>query len=596
MLTSAILQSLPSFSDQARCSFNGRQLTFSQLGSLAYDSSILFDAESCTLERGFVYGIVGPNGTGKSSLAKVLCSKTLKGFPQNLSTCYIDPFQTSTFADLTPSEFLLKLVESRCDELKAQITQLEMELGEEKTDDIEAIADRLSALYEQEEQLTASAHEEIQRTLGELGFEAANLLERRVCDLSSGWRYKCQLASALLSHAELLVLDEPSFLDSASMAWLVERVRGVVRRGSIVCLISHKETLLTQLVDRVWFINAAKHLETYNCGYEQFKIAVERNVGHTQAQVEIGEMKQAKASTALNKTQQRLAKSERKNAKKIAGGEDRRFIKGKAVEAKQKGDRSQAARLRQMKKKVEHLKELEKSAKQHQVCPLHLEGNTESEDQQLVTIQDASFDYIPGVTVLKEVSLAIYGADRVALVGPNGAGKSTLINLLLKRIEPVTGSIHHTRGLRVAYFPQNALQELIEQYGDLSATELLQMDRDSPAVTIRVELGRYGLKGDLCTQRIKTLSAGQRTRLYLAREFLSKSKPSLLVLDEVENLDAETAQSLMEGIAAFRGAVLCVSHNESSVIQFKPRQIWTISHGKVQVNLTDNFVREVDNG
>ena len=584
------LENLASFSGQARCSFNGKQLTFSQLGTLEYSNRDLFQAESFTLERGYIYGLVGPNGTGKTSFAKLLVSKSIQGFPSNVSTCYVDPFQRLAHAEHNVDDFLQRQVESRCGELRSQIAELETELEDEASNDIEAVADRLSALYEQEEQLTQSSQEEIDRTLAELGFKDAGLMNTRVCDLSSGWKYKCRLASALLSHSELLVLDEPSFLDVASMEWVIKRVRGVAKSGSIVCLISHKEYLLKQLVDRVLFINAAKHLETYNCGYEQFKVAVDRNVGHARAEIEKGETKQAKASKSLKQIQKRLEKSERKNAKKIAGGEDRRFIQGKSAEAKQKGDRSQAAKVRLLKKQAGQLKELEKSAKQYEIPPLPLEGNPESENQQLVTLKDATFAYRPGVPVLKGISLAVYGKDRVALVGKNGAGKSTLIKLILKRIEPQSGSVNHSRGLRVAYFPQHALEDLVQDHGDISASELLQMDRNLPAVTLRVELGRFGLKGDLGTQPIKTLSAGQRTRLYFARQFLSGKLPSLLVLDEVENLDKETTQALMEALSAFDGAVLCVSHNENNVIQFKPRQIWSLKEGKVTDELTDDFV------
>jgi len=137
----------------------------------------------------------------------------------------------------------------------------------------------------------------------------------------------------------------------------------------------------------------------------------------------------------------------------------------------------------------------------------------------------------------------------------------------------------------VAYFPQDALLGMIVQYGNGNAVEFLQSkDPNFAAVDARKYLGRFGLKGDLAMRLVKTLSAGQRVRLWLAREFLPNpkngDKPSMLVLDEVtENLDKETTDSLIESLSSFDGAVLSISHDKYFASKFPTTQRWRIQNG-----------------
>ncbi|CAK9028869.1 ABC transporter F family member 3 (ABC transporter ABCF.3) (AtABCF3) (GCN20-type ATP-binding cassette protein GCN3) [Durusdinium trenchii] len=587
------LPTLPTVSGAATCQFNGRQLKL-ELGSVSYGGAQeLFSAPAVTLEVGHVHALAGPNGVGKSSLARLLTSKTLPGFPSALSTSYVDSLAGAmSKSALKPAEFLQRDVEARKVQLKTLQDALEDEMGKPDlgAEEMEALASKLGALCEEEDELETSAKQEINGILRDLGFEAADLLDTAVGALSMGWRYKCELASALLSHADLVVLDEPSFLDEGSVVWMIQRVRKVAQDGAIVILISHKERILQELTDRVLFISAAKVLETFNCSWTAFKEARGDAVQHASSEVAKGHAKKAGADKALKVAKQRLAKSEKVNAKRIAGGEDKRFIQGKAKEAKQKGARSVAAKVKQLAKEADRLEQLASSAREHEVSAIPLEGTHWEPTEQMVSAQDVSFGFRPDTPpLLQDVSLAIYGGDRIACVGPNGAGKSTLIKLLLGVLEPTSGSVHKSSGLRVVYFPQDALQQLVDEHGSQSATRLVQARHDMPDVEARVHLGKFGLKGDLALQPIRTLSAGQRTRLYLAAEFLPGVNPGLLVLDEVENLDADTTAALLSSLASFQGAVLCVSHDSEHMLQFKPRQRWQISERKVIVSLTDDF-------
>jgi len=404
----------------------------------------LFQAEGCTFECGYVYGLVGPNGAGKSSFAKLLASKTLPGFPDNISTCYLDACGLKSDGKLVPKEYLLRHLESRTKTIKAAINELEEKLAdaaESSSADVESIASRLGSLYVREEDLFASAEENVDGILDKLGFSTAKLTETFVSDLSSGWRYKCELAGALLSAPDLLILDEPSFLDTKSTQWLIHEVKKVTSNGVIVCLISHKESLLSELSNRILFISAAKELETYNCGYEVFKSVLAKNTGHAQKEYKKDEAKQTKADKSLKRIQQQLKKSERKNSKKLADGEDARFIQGKSKEAKQKADRSQASKIKQLQKGARKMEELAKKSKSHSVCPIPITGNRCDEKQQLIALQNVSFAYYPEHKLLDDVSCAVYGGDRIALIGHNGQGKSTIIKLLVEKLHPIDGNV-----------------------------------------------------------------------------------------------------------------------------------------------------------
>eukprot|EP00164_Ancoracysta_twista_P002687 GFYU01003579.1.p1 GENE.GFYU01003579.1~~GFYU01003579.1.p1 ORF type:complete len:634 (+),score=134.46 GFYU01003579.1:198-2099(+) len=583
---------LPTVSSQAQCRFNGNHLKFSEFSVEYNGQPELFHTQGCTLECGVVYAIVGPNGVGKSSFGKLIASKMFPGFPENLSTCFIDACGSKKWSNSPPREYLRGEVDARCEQLRDQIRELESELEQVdgNDDSIEAITTRLGGLYEQEDELETSSKVEIDNILNQLGFESANLLTTPVGNLSAGWRYKCELASALLSHAELLVIDEPSFLDKSSMSWFTQQVKKIASGGAIVCLISHKEQLLEDLADRILFISASRELETYNCGYEHFKSSRGNVTAHATKEVSNWEAEKAASTTSLKKVQQQLAKSEKTNHKRIAvNHEDRRFIQGKSVEAKQNADRSLAAKVKQLKKETERLEELAVSSREHETCPIPMSGSGWAHDQQMISTQNMDFAYRPDHPLLNDVSIAVYGGDRIALTGPNGEGKSTLLALLLGQLTPTAGTVCLSGGARVAYFPQDALEKLVAEHGDLTATELVQQRCDTPAVKARVYLGKYGLKGNLAMQPIRTLSAGQRTRLYFALEFLPETAPSLLILDEMENLDKDTTAELLSSLSHFDGAIICVSHDEVHTQHFNPRQIWRVNGGSVAVELTDTF-------
>jgi len=606
-LPTGVPWTLPSISSNAQCTFNGRQLKLA-LGNIAYDGCAdLLKVESCTLEAGVVFGLVGPNGTGKSSFARLLASKAIPGFPSDFTTCYVDSGALST-STLCSQDFLESAASARHCEIKAQISMLERYLDSDEdlrsdmgvdlrdsndlsSDNVEALVSRLSFLLEADERLCESKAE-VEDILQELGFGSANLLNIPVCDLSSGWRYKCELARALLSLPDLLILDEPSFLDSDSLRWLEERTRCMAHSGAIVILITHKPALHHALADRILFIDANHKLHIYNCGYDSFLVARTDAVSHAKREICTARAKEVSAASSLKHVKARVQKGGNNFANIVATHKyDKRFVRGKCVEAKQNAIRTAASKVKRLKKEATQLAEFEETSHAHETVPIFFTGAAWSESTHLFSVQDVDFSYPPTsnktALVLEGVSVAVYGGDRIALMGENGAGKSTLLKLLLGQLNPTAGSIQRKSGLRIAYFPQNALQRLLVECGELSAVQFLQCEAN-PSISelvARSHLGKFGLQGSIATQRIATLSAGQRTRLYLSAQFLSSIAPGVLILDEVENLDVESTDALMESLLKFEGAVICVSHDRTHLEKYQPRQIWKLKDASVLTSL-----------
>lgn len=262
---------------------------------------------------------------------------------------------------------------------------------------------------------------------------------------------------------------------------------------------------------------------------------------------------------------------------------DKRFIKCKAVESKQKSDSSAAAKVKRLQKQATAMEEEEQLMEAHRVPPLVLESaDFQHTDRPIVHLVDVNFQYEGSRDViLHEINCQIGGTDKILVQAGNGQGKSTLIRIMMGQLKPNSGEVRERHVGVVAYFPQDALFELVSKFGNGSSVELLQKKDNHLSLTnARSYLGRFGLKGNLALRPVKTLSAGQRVRLWLAREFMTEEKPSLLILDETtENLDKETTDSLVESIKGFSGAVLAISHDEYFAESFPATQIWRIQNG-----------------
>ncbi|GFH56551.1 hypothetical protein CTEN210_13027 [Chaetoceros tenuissimus] len=460
------------------CQYNKNTLNINDL-SLAHGSRTLFNNASFSINRGEVSGLIGINGSGKTSLSRILASKELPGFPQSFTVEYLaasddEEFLAGTYTEeyseilaLKPVDYINQRVKSRTQQLQDKIDELEGLLVDEEVEEsgIEAISEELSDLYEIQESLEESTKREMDRAISNLGLN--DYLEKSLGDLSSGWRYKCRLVAAFLVHPDLLIIDEPSFLDSESTEWLISMIKNITRASqAMVLFISHKEALLDSLCDSIIYINASNHsITTYHVGYSQFRAIHEKQIEGANKTIASTTDDMVKAEKSLKQLKVQMKKREKNLKATTSQNSDQRFIKGKNKEAKQKADKSAASRLKKAKAAVDDL-----------------ESN---------------------------VDVSVEPHDKILLKGKNGCGKSTLIRLILGELEPVEGSI--TKHGKCIYFPQTALSLLIRQHGNSTAMDYL--GENLTQTEARHHLGDFGLAGDLSVRSVNTLSAGQKRNL-----------------------------------------------------------------------------------
>jgi ATP-binding cassette, subfamily F, member 3 len=585
---------LATFTTSAPCQYHrGSALTIYGL-SLVHDGGrVLFQTADCTLPHGSITGITGKNGAGKSSFAQVLSSKLLEGFPVNdLTVEYIaaaddgngkhEPF--SSIHQL-PREYIQSRLQNRLGQLRRKIQTMEQAMEKANPDDLEPMVEELSNLYDMEESMQESMERQTDTAMDQVGLKFH--AHKSLVKLSCGWRYKCRLIAAVLTHPDCLIIDEPSFLDTSSTEWLMEQLRYLARtKQSIVLLISHKEALLDALCDRIIHINSANQtLTTYNGSYSGFRKALEAEIQHTAKSFEDTQEKLEIADKSLKKVQAACKRRESNFHKITEQNADKRFIKGKNKEAKQNADRSAASKLKKAQQAVIDAEETKHKAKRERVTPLHIEG-VPAADATIVAFEAVGMKFEGEDSddgwVFQNVDISIESNDRILLQCSNGCGKTTLIQLLLGQMRPVEGTVRRSTH-NILYFPQTALYQLLRQHGRQTAMLYLESAKTMTETEARHHLGYLGLSKDLAVRQVKTLSAGQRVRLWLARELLLHPKPSLLILDELsENLDVETRQSLVEMLHSFEGAVVAISHDPDFCNSFSKSltKTWILSrHG-----------------
>ena len=423
---------LPDLSSDSKCVYNGSELSI-DLG-LEYSGTVLFETSSISLQHGIVYGLVGANGAGKSSLFDVLHTKIIPGFP-DLSTTLVRSDQNfdEKHGDLPAKEFLARSLQEYHESLSARICHLEKLL--EDCDDEErtySLAESLSRAYDMLDNVDIEdGKKEIQNTLNALGFKVSGLEKVKVMNLSGGWRMKCQLAKAASSLPELLLVDEPSFLDEGATEWLFQFLKQAAKKGSIVVITSHKKNVLAKVCERVLHLNSSKQLKQFNGSYNSFLTSSAQKEACICAREEKLNKKEEAHTKAVSKLKKKIEKGEKGLRSTILkNGADQRFIKGRSKEKKQRAGKSISVKTKLLRKEKDELGKLQKNDLKVQKLSVSGEKLTVS-GTGLVVFNDVSFSYEHSTPVLRNVELSLSASDRVALVGENGTGKSTLVKLIV---------------------------------------------------------------------------------------------------------------------------------------------------------------------
>ena len=461
------------------------------------------------LHHGQKVGLIGANGTGKSTLFQIL-KGTLSAdggevsLPAGWRVAHMS--QEITRSDQTAIDFVL--------DGDQEYRRLQSAIENHQGSGTELAS--LHSAFEDVDGYTAEAR--ASALLSGLGFEHKDF-RNSVEDFSGGWRIRLNLAQALMCPADLMLLDEPTnHLDLNATWWLEQQL--LQFKGTLL-VISHDRDFLDNVIDNIVQIyNEALH--TFSGNYSSFERQRQERLAQQQQLFE----------------QQQL---------KIA--EIERFIerfKAKATKAKQAQSRIKA------------LERLERIAPAHVDSPFSFKLPCyEKTSQPLIQIRQGQLGY-PQKQVLDNVELRIEADSRIGLLGPNGAGKSTLVKSLVGDQPLLDGQRQCGEHLRIGYFNQHQLEAL-----DIQASPALHLQRLEPKASdqsIRDFLGGFDFRGDRAFETIEHFSGGEKARLALA--IIAWQKPNLLLLDEPTNhLDLEMRESLTLALQGYEGAVVVISHD-----------------------------------
>lgn len=490
----------------------------------------LIENADLTLHDRTKAGVVGANGSGKSSLFKLLLGELT---PER-GTVELSGGQRIAHMAQEVEALDRALVEHVLDG-HTELRATEHALAEAQAS---GAVHREAELHGEIEALEGyTARPRAEQMLVGLGFTQDDLY-RPLSDFSGGWRMRVSLAQTLFMPSDLMLLDEPTnHLDLDALLWLEQ---WLIRYPGTLLLISHDRDFLDAVCDHIVHFEQ-RQLMLYRGNYSTFE--------RTRAE------RQARAQAEAAKQQARREEIERFVA---------RF-------------RAQANKARQAQSRLKMLERMETIAVAHADSPFHFTlPSADKTSSPLLVLDDATLGY--GQTpLLEHVSVSILPGQRIGLLGANGAGKSTLIKALTAQQSLLEGKRVPGDNLAIGYFAQHQLEHL-----DVSSTPFVHIQRLSPTASeqeIRNFLGGFGFHGNDVFASVGNFSGGEKARLALS--LIAWQKPNLLLLDEPTNhLDLEMRESLTQALAGFEGAVIIVSHDRH-LLRASVDEFWHVVDGGV---------------
>ncbi|PSO31366.1 ABC-F family ATP-binding cassette domain-containing protein [Bradyrhizobium sp. MOS002] len=493
--------------------------------SIRLAGRLLIDQSSVQITPGSRVGMVGRNGTGKSTLFKVIRGE----LAAEHGTVTLPPrWRVGSLAQEAPNgpESLISVV------LKADLERAALLTEAESATDPHRIAEIQTRLVDID---AHSAPSRAAAILSGLGFSATDQL-RPCAEFSGGWRMRVALAATLFAAPDLLLLDEPTnYLDLEGTLWLEDHLAHYPRT---VIVISHDRDLLESSVDQILHLDRSK-LTLYKGTYSSFE-----------EQRAMREMLDAKA-----------VKRQEAERARLQAFVDR--FKAKASKARQAQSRV---------KMLERLKPITALVTQD-VREISFPAPEKILSPPIIAADNVVVGYDPNTPVLNRVTLRVDNDDRIALLGSNGNGKSTLVKLLAGRLAPFSGKVTRADKLSIAYFAQHQLDELNEDASTYDHVRKLM--GEAPEAKVRARAGAIGFSGKAADTKVGKLSGGEKARLLLG--LATFFGPNMIILDEPTNhLDIDSRAALAEAINEFPGAVIMVSHDRY-LIESCADQLWIVA-------------------
>lgn len=484
----------------------------------------LFVNANLLIAHGRRYGLVGPNGHGKTTLLRHIATRAF-AIPPNIDVLLCEQEVVAT--DKTAVETILE-----ADTKRIQLLAKSKELEEQFSAGDMSVQEELNDAFAELKAIGAySAEARARRILAGLGF-SEEMQNRATNKFSGGWRMRVSLARALYLEPTLLMLDEPTnHLDLNAVIWLDNYLQGWKKT---LLIVSHDQSFLDNVCNEIIHLDQKK-LQYYKGNYSMFKKMFVQKRREMIKEYE----KQEKRIKELKAHGQSKKAAEKKQKETLTRKQEKNKSKQQRT---QDDDGGPTELLERPKEYVVKFRFPEPSQLQPPILGLH----------------NVTFAFEGQKPLFINTDFGIDLTSRVAIVGPNGVGKSTFLKLLLGELEPQQGEQRKNHRLHVGRFDQHSGEHLTAEE---SAAEYLQRLFNLPHEKARKALGSFGLVSHAHTIKMKDLSGGQKARVAMAE--LCLSAPDVLILDEpTNNLDIESIDALAEAINEYEGGVIIVSHDE----------------------------------
>jgi len=493
--------------------------------SKQYGKQVLFVDAGFQLNPGEKVGLVGPNGSGKTTIFRMIAGEEFPdegdvSIPKKLTVGYFRQDVEEMSGRSVLDEAILG--SGRVGDLHHELEQLNHAMADPaRQGEMDQILARFGEVQDEYEHLGGYALEaQAREVLHGLGFEDERI-DGDVGALSGGWKMRVAMARVLLGQPDVLLMDEPTnHLDIESIIWLEEFLQS---RSGALLMTSHDREFMNRVVTKIAEIDGGE-ITVYSGNYDFYER--ERAIRETNREA------------AYARQQAMLAK-------------EQRFIERFAAHA---------AKAAQVQSRVKALEKIEKIElpKKRRVVKFDFRMPPRSGDQ--VAVLEGVTKTYGSRTVHDHLNMIIRRGERWCVMGKNGAGKSTLLKMVAGQLSPDDGEVKLGASLKMGYFAQQSLDVLDP---DLTIEEQLRKDFPDESIgALRNLAGAFQFSGDEIDKKVRSLSGGEKTRLVMARMLLNP--PNFLVLDEPTNhLDLATKEMLLESLKDFEGTMLFVSHDRA---------------------------------
>uniref|UniRef100_A0A669CDJ5 ATP-binding cassette sub-family F member 3 n=1 Tax=Oreochromis niloticus TaxID=8128 RepID=A0A669CDJ5_ORENI len=482
-----------------------------------------------SLASGRRYGLIGRNGLGKTTLLKMLASRSLR-VPAHISILHVEQEvagnETSALQSVLESDTVRE-------DLLGEERRLNARIANGIADGMESV--RLSEIYGKLEEIEADkAPARASVILAGLGF-SPRMQQQATKEFSGGWRMRLALARALFARPDLLLLDEPTnMLDVRAILWLENYLQ---TWQSTILVVSHDRNFLNAVVTDIIHLHSQR-LDSYRGNYENF----------------------------IKTKEDRLKNQQREYEAQLQYRQHIQVHTGTESTDRYTQVQTGTHRYRQY-------TQVQTGTESTDRFP----DNFEKLSPPILQLDEVEFYYSKDQPLFSGLNLSADLDSRICIVGENGAGKTTVLKLLMGELTPVNGVRQAHRNLKIGYFSQHHVDQL-----DLNVCSVELLLNKFPGRTeeeYRHQLGGYGITGELATRPVASLSGGQKSRVAFAQ--MTMPCPNFYILDEPTNhLDMETIEALAKALNKFKGGVILVSHDER-LIRMVCKELWVCEGGKV---------------